>query len=135
MSVLAQPTARTLIVGAGVRDETPEMARVIEASQMHELVDQHVVANRVRHQDESPVEADVTRWRAGSPSRALVAYADARYVEAVMLRQAQQLRGQLLGGLAPQLPDGVRAIGGRLRSPFKNLSTLLLDPRAVLLGK
>ena len=59
VSIFPQPAARVLVTGAGVRDETPEMARVIEAPQMHEFVDQHVVANRVRHQYEPPIEADV----------------------------------------------------------------------------
>lgn len=111
------------------------MARVVEAAQMHELVNQHIVANRVWHQYEPPIEADVTRWRAGSPPRALVAHAHAGYMEAVMPGQAQQVRGQLAGGLSPQLLDGLRAMSGGLYGPFQGLRALTLDPRAVLLGK
>ena len=85
MSILAQPLARTLVAGARVRDEAPEMARVIETPQMHQLVYQHVVADGVRHQYEAPIEADVARWRTGSPPRALVSYADTGHVETMML--------------------------------------------------
>ena len=135
MSILAQPTAGRLVTRAGVRDETPEMARVIETPQMHEFMNQHVIANRVRHQYEPPIEADVTRRRAGSPPRTLIAYADARDMESVMLSQAPQVRGELARGLSPQLRDGVGAIRWGLGGSFQGLRALTLDPRAVLLGK
>jgi len=133
--VLTQPAPRDLVTRAGVRNESPEMTRVIETPQMHELVYQHVVADRVRHQYEAPIEADVARGRTGSPPRALVSYADAGHVKTMMLSKAQQLRGKLAGCLPPQLLDGVRTVGGRLRGPFERLRALTLDPRAVLLGK
>ena len=60
MSILPKPPARVLIAGTGVRNETPEVARVIEPPQMHQLVDQNVFAHGVGHQDETPVETDVT---------------------------------------------------------------------------
>ena len=60
MSVFAQPLACGFVAGAGVRDEAPEMARMIESPQMHQLVDEHVLAHGVGHQDETPVQADVT---------------------------------------------------------------------------
>ena len=60
MPIFAQPLARALVFGTRVRDKAPEMARVIEPSQMHQLVNQHVVAHRVGHQHKTPVETDVT---------------------------------------------------------------------------
>ena len=135
MPIRAQPLARIFVVGTGVRDEAPEMARVIEAPQMHQLVDQHVFADRVGHQDETPVQADVTRWRAGSPARPLVPYADARHSEAVMCRQAQQLRRQLARGLPSQLRERFRRVGRGARAGVLNLRALPLNPGALLLGK
>ena len=68
MPVLAQPAPRILIVGARMCDEPPEMPRMIEPPQMHQLVNQHVLAHGVRHQHETPVQADVTRSVSTSPS-------------------------------------------------------------------
>jgi len=39
--------------------EPPEVPGVIESSEMHQLVDQDVVADGVRHQHEPPVQTDV----------------------------------------------------------------------------
>jgi hypothetical protein len=60
VSILAKPPARVFIAGTCVRDEVPEVARVIEPPQMHQLMDQDVLADALGHQDETPVEADVT---------------------------------------------------------------------------
>ena len=37
-------------------------AGVIEPPQVHELVNQHVVGHRIRHQHQTPIQTDVTRW-------------------------------------------------------------------------
>lgn len=60
MPIFAQPPARVLIVRARVRDKAPEVTRMIEPAQMHELMNEDVVADRVRHQEETPVQTDVT---------------------------------------------------------------------------
>ena len=77
VSVLAQPLARVSIVGARMGDQPPEMTGVIEPPQVHELVNQYVVAHAVGHQHESPIQADVSRRRARSPARPLIPYTDA----------------------------------------------------------
>src|SRR5688500_17743527 len=59
MAIRAQPLTRALVIGTRVRDKAPEMARVIETAQMHQLVNQHVVAHRIGHQHKTPVETDV----------------------------------------------------------------------------
>ena len=135
MPILAEPLACALVVGTGVRDQAPEMARVIEAPQMHQLMNQHVFAHRVGHQHETPVEADVTRWRARSPTRALIPYADTRHYQAVMRREPTQLLGQLACRLPPELQDRVRRMGDAVGAAFANLRSLALDPRALLFGE
>ena len=55
MPIFAQPPTRVLIVRARVRDKAPEVTRMIEPAQMHELMNENVVADRVRHQEETPV--------------------------------------------------------------------------------
>ena len=59
VAVLAQPTAAHVEVGARLRDEAPEVPGVIQAAQVHELVDDDVVAHSIGHENETPVEADV----------------------------------------------------------------------------
>jgi hypothetical protein len=62
-------------------DERPEGPRVVEPPQMHQLVDQDIVAHRRGHQDEPPVQADETVASARAPARALVANADAAHAQ------------------------------------------------------
>ena len=62
VSIVAQPLPRVLVVRTGTGDKAPEMARVIEPSQMHKLVDEHVIAHRFGHQHKTPVETDVAGW-------------------------------------------------------------------------
>ena len=99
--MFAQPAPRVLVVGARMCDKAPEVARMVEPPEMHQFVNQHVVPDAVGLQYEPPVQANVTGRRAGSPSRALITYADARHMNAMMLGEAQQLRGQLVSGLPP----------------------------------
>jgi hypothetical protein len=56
---MAEPAARRLIVRARLLDQLPESRRVIHPLQVHQLVDDHVVADRLGHVDEPPIEADV----------------------------------------------------------------------------
>lgn len=135
VSIRAQPLACLFVVGAGVRDKAPEMARVIEAPQMHQLVDQHVFADRVGHQDQTPVEADMTGRRAGSPARPLVPYADARHPEPMICREAQQLGRQLARGLPSQLRKSLGRVRLGARAGILNPRALPLNPGALLLGK
>ena len=84
---------------------------MVEPPQMHQLVNQHLVADGIRHQHEPPVQTDMTGRRAGSPSRPLIAYADARHLKSMVFGEPQQLGGQLARGLSPQLLDGLRTVG------------------------
>ncbi len=135
VTVLAQPSARLLVAGTRMSDEAPEVAGMIEASQMHQLVNQHVVANRVGHQDETPVEGDVACRRAGPPARALIPYTDARHRQAVMVRQATQAIGKLLRCPSAELPDGFGRVGGPVLGTRSQLGPLAFNPVVVLFGK
>jgi hypothetical protein len=135
MAILAQPLTRALIIGARVRDQAPEMARVIETPQMHQLVNEHVVAHRVRHQHKTPVETDVTGRGARSPTRALIPYADARHCQPMLRGKVPQSLWQLAGGLPAEFTDGFWRIAGAVRSAFADLRPLPLDPRLLLFGE
>ena len=60
VAVLAQPAAAHVEVWAGLRDEPPEVPRVIQAPQVHEFVNDDVVTHSIGHENEPPVEADVS---------------------------------------------------------------------------
>src|SRR5688500_2938296 len=135
MPVLAQPQPRLVVVGTCMRNQTPEMARVIEPAQVHQLVNQHVIAHAVGHQYQAPVETDMARWRARSPSRPLVAYAHTRHLQAVICSQLHQARGQLAHGLPSQIPDGFRGIREAARRASEYLRALPLEPGALLGGE
>lgn len=72
---------------------------MVHPAEVHQLVDQNVIANRLRHQDQSPVQADVTVTPARTPPRALIPNADAADRESVACRQFEQPLGQLAPGL------------------------------------
>jgi hypothetical protein len=129
--VLAQPAAGSFVVGACLRDELPELPRVIHAPEVHELVDHHVVANPWRHAHQPPVQADVSGRRARSPAPALIANADPRDGQAVRGGQLQQPRRQLT--LRPRACFTLEMLGCR-RNPrcsvALQLLPLFLDPAA-----
>ena len=58
--VRAQPHASLLVVRTRGGDERPEFRRVIEAFQVHQLVDEDVIAHPVGHRHEPPVQTDET---------------------------------------------------------------------------
>ena len=86
----AQPVARRHVVGARSRDEAPIVGRMVHAPQMHQLVDEDVIAHRRWHEHEPPVQADVPIAPAGSPSCTLVPDADARHEKTVLRGELQQ---------------------------------------------
>ena len=92
---LPQPGARRFEVGTRASHQPPERRRVIHPLQMHQLVDHHVVADRVRHLHEPPVEADAALPRARAPSPALIADADTLDLEAVPRGELAEPRRQL----------------------------------------
>lgn len=135
MSIFTQPFARLRVIGACMDDEAPEMARVIEPPQMHQLVNQHVIAHTVGHQNESPVQADMTRRGTGAPPGALIPYADARHVQSVMRCKPQQMLRQLARRAAPQLVDCLGCVCEPRPGPRSQLRPLTFNPGTLLLGK
>jgi hypothetical protein len=135
VSVFAEPLSRVLIVRARVGNEAPEMPRVIEPSQMHQLVNQYIVADAVGHQNESPIQADVTGGRAGSPARALIPDAHARHLHTVVFGQEQQAPWKLARRLPAQLPDRLGAVTLAVRGTFAHAGPLALDPGTLLFGE
>ena len=90
--------------------------------QVHQLVDQHVVADGVRHLHQPPVQADVAVARTRSPAPALIADADARDGQAVLRGQLQQpaaaaraSRGCAQARRSISFGIGVAALGARGR--------------------
>ena len=75
---------------------------MIHTSQMHQLVDEHVLADRSRHEDETPVQTDVTIATARAPTRALVPDADARHHETVSGSEREQSWRKFTTGLLAQ---------------------------------
>lgn len=68
---------------------------MIEPLEVHELVNDDVVANPSRHHDQPPVQADVPVATAGSPARALIPNADPTDREAELCGKLVQAGGQL----------------------------------------
>ena len=75
---------------------------MVHPAEMHQLVDQDVIAYRSRHQHQTPVQANVAVTPAGAPSRPLIADADARHYDPVALRQFEQSRGEVPACLLSQ---------------------------------
>src|SRR5207237_569954 len=68
---------------AGRGHQLPEELRMVEPLQVHQLVNEHVLAHKIGHQHEAPIQADVSVRRAGSPAPSLIAYAHPRHAQAV----------------------------------------------------
>ena len=66
-SVPTQPVASGAVVGTRLGDEAPVGRRMVHPAKVHQLVDQHVIANRLRHQHQPPVQADVAVTPARTP--------------------------------------------------------------------
>jgi len=98
-AVEPQPVASGAVVGARLGDETPVGRRMVHPAKVHQLVDQHVIPNRLRHQHQPPVQADVAVTPARTPPRALITNTDAADREPVACRQFEQPLGQLAPGL------------------------------------
>src|SRR5689334_21919120 len=81
---------------------------MIEPFEMHQLVNQDVIAHRRGHQDKSPIEGNVAVTTTGSPSCALIADAHPR--------------------------DGQRVRSGNLHQPWRQLGSCPLAQRRSLFG-
>ncbi len=109
----------------------PECRRVIHPLQVHQLVDEHVIADPVRHLQEPPVQADVPARRTRSPTRALIPDTDARHRDTVTRRQLQQPCRELEPRPRAQLARFVvgRHPPGRTGPRDNDTRQLLVDPR------
>ena len=129
MTVCTQPEARRTVVRTGGCDQEPVGWRMIHPPQVHQLMDEDVIADPRGHQHQAPVQADVTVAPAGSPARALVANADARDDEAVARGQLVEARWKLARGALP-----MGALFGPLRSALRSILRIArqsLDPCAL----
>jgi hypothetical protein len=134
-SIVTQPAPRLLVIRARQRDEPPEVARMIEAPQVHELMNQHVIPNRLRHQNEPPVQTDVSRGRTRPPAGALIAYAYTRQYQPVPFGECTQANGKLTRGTSPQLADFVGCVDAPDGLMVPGACLLTLNPRTLLLDK
>ena len=98
-----EPLTRFAIPRVHRRNEFPVRRRVIHPLEVHELVDDDVVAHPIGHRRESPVEAYMTVSTARTPPRALIADADARDAQAMLIGKLPQSNGELRSGLYPEL--------------------------------
>ena len=76
-SMSAQPLASFAIPGTGRADQTPVRRGVIEPLEVHQLVNDDVIAHPMWHGNEPPIEAHVPVTPARTPPRPLIANADA----------------------------------------------------------
>ena len=79
----AQPLASVAIPGTGRGDQTPVCRGVIEPLEVHQLMNDDVIAHPLWHGDQPPIEAHVPVTPARTPPRPLIADADAGYRETV----------------------------------------------------
>ena len=94
-TVPPKPVAGLTITGTCVSDEAPVRGRMVQPEQVHQLVNQDVIAYRWRHQHQSPVQTDVAVTAAGAPPRALIPDAHACHDEPVACGQFEQACRQL----------------------------------------
>lgn len=81
---------------------------MVEALEVHQLMNHHVVADPPRHQRQAPIQADVAVGPARTPSRALVPDADTHHGEAVAPRKIEQSCRKLLRRPVAELTSLVR---------------------------
>ncbi len=110
---------------------SPIRWRMVHPAEVHELVNQDVVAHGWRHEDEPPVECDVSVPPARSPPRALIADAHSREAgDAVLGREFPDSDRQFSGRPRPQ-GDPFCGVDGRSGYP----GALGADPLEVTCGK
>ena len=115
---------------------------------MHQLVDDHVVAHPVGHRNEPPVQADMTRTRARSPSPALIADADACNRQVVNTGEIVYARRQFAFRAFDKLPlgqtvaigrnrpeHGMREVDEAARLLVLQAAKLLVDPSSLAFGE
>jgi len=101
-AVPPQPVASGGVIGARLGDEPPVRRRMVHPAEVHQFVDQDVVADPCRHQHESPVEADVAVTSAGTPPRSLIPHTHAADGKPIPCRQFEQPRREFTPRLVSQ---------------------------------
>ena len=126
-----QPVAGGLVLWTRLGDKTPVCPGVIHPPQVHQLMNQYVIAHEGWHQEQPPVQADVTVAAAGTPPRVLITHADSRHRESMQGGKLQQACWQL----APCLFSKGAVVAGRVgcacfaRSLFENPVDVSLNER------
>ena len=87
MPVLPKPLFLFLVVRHGIFYQFPEAGRMVHLQEMCQLVNDDVVADRIGHQHEPPVQTDEPFRRTRSPTPPLIANADLGNHESMSLRQ------------------------------------------------
>src|SRR5690349_9465632 len=90
-----EPALRVAIGRADGRHQGPEPPRVVLLAQVHQLVQQDVLAYVRRHLHEPEVQRDRAGPRARTPSRTLIPDAHACHGQAVFRRQRDQTRRKI----------------------------------------
>ena len=101
-TVPPQPIASGSVIGKNTRDEPPVRGRVVHAAQVHQLVNEDVIPYERRHQNQPPVQANVTIPAARAPPRLLVADGNPCDRQPMPLRQVQQPARQIFTRLLLQ---------------------------------
>ena len=96
------------IVGAGGLDEVPEFAGVVHLAQVHEFVEDEVIADGGGCLNQAPVQRDGALRGTGTPAGVLVADEDAADGDLVQRGKFQGARGKFFCGEPPKmkLDDG-----------------------------
>ena len=95
-----QPRFGFAEVWAGGFDAAPEAGGVVHFVEVHQLVDDDVVAHEGRGLDEAPVERDRGASGAGAPARALVADGHAGDAELMRGSEFEDAREEFARGEA-----------------------------------
>ena len=92
--MLPEPLPGGLIVGTRVSHQRPVPPGVVHLPEVHQLVDDDVLPDRGRHQDQPPVQTDMAVSPARSPARALIADGHARHGETMPRGEPEHEAGQ-----------------------------------------
>lgn len=95
-----QPCLGCAVIRARFFDVLPVAYGVVHLPQMHQLVNDDVVADKLRHLNQSPVQRHCPTTRTGSPPRPLISHRDASNAA------LQRSRNELNAGR--QFPSGQR---------------------------
>jgi hypothetical protein len=102
--VLLEPGFGGPVVWADAFDFVPVFRGMVHLPEVHQLVEDQVVADGVRGVEDAPVEGNGGAHGTGAPARALVADADALDAESVEGGEFLDPGRKFAGGQSPQMP-------------------------------